>query len=151
WQIQTLTADQGREELVGEDRLWIGGVRGVVERQVWPRAEDAGLRGRDGVAEVVRGCAIGGKSGITERGERDLRDRRIGVANGESVDDASLTEIAPLAIAVEGRILEVGVELGEDLRDEDGVVRDVPRALVRNRNGGRFAVHLDPRRDADRV
>ena len=77
------------------------------------------MRGRHGVAEVVRRYAVGGKAGIGERGEGDFGDRRIGIARREGVDNPSLPEIARLTIPVENGVFEVGVEFSEDLGDED--------------------------------
>ncbi len=74
------------------------------------------LGGRDGVAEVKRGHAVGVKAGIGERLEGDFGDRRIGIARREGVDDPLFPEIARLTIAVEDGVDEVGVEFGEDLR-----------------------------------
>jgi len=44
-----------------------------------------------------------------------------------------LPEVARLTVAVESGVVEVGVEFGEDLGDEDR--GDVPGALIRDRNG----------------
>src|SRR5262249_13946578 len=45
-----------------------------------------------------------------------------------------------LTIAVEKGVFEVGVEFGEDLGDEDR--GDVPRALIRDGNGGGISSNL---------
>ena len=66
-QIQTVAANQRRQELVREHPLRVVRVFGVSGRQVRSRAEDVGLGGRNGVAEVIRGYAVGAKAGIGER------------------------------------------------------------------------------------
>ena len=91
------------------------------------RAEDEGLGGRDGVAEVIRANAVGVKAGIGERLQGDFGDRRIGIARRKGLDHPLLPEIAGLTITVERGVDEVGVELGEDLGDEDRFVRVVCR------------------------
>ena len=64
-QIQTVAANQRRQELVGEHPLRVVRVEGsVAGRRV--RAEDERLGGRAG-AEVIRAHAVGGKAGIGER------------------------------------------------------------------------------------
>ena len=85
------------------------------------RAEDVGLGGRHGVAEVVRRYAVGGKAGIGERLQGDFGDRRIGIARREGLNDPLFPEIARLTIAVESGVFEVGVQFGEDLGDKDRV------------------------------
>jgi hypothetical protein len=63
------------------------------------------------------------------------------MARRKGVDHPALPEITRLPIAVELRVLEVGVEFGEDLRDEDRVVGDVTRPLIRDRNSGGITSH----------
>ena len=118
------------------DRSWLGNTpcglfvfTGSVAGKSGSRAEDVGVGGRDGVAEVIRAHAVGGKAGIGERLQGDFGDRRIGIARREGVDDPLFPEIARLTIAVESGIFEVGVEFGEDLGDEDRVVGALPVPL----------------------
>ena len=103
-------------------------VDGVSARQGRVRAEDerVGLAAHGFRAEVR---AVGGKTGIGERGEGDFGDRRIAIARREGVDDTPLPEIAPLTIPVESGVTEVGVKFSEDLGDEDRFVGSLPVPL----------------------
>ena len=62
----------------------------------------------------------------------------MGLARRKGVDHPALPEITRLTIAVELRVLKVGVEFGEDLGDEDRVVGAVTSPLIRDRNSGGF-------------
>ena len=87
--------------------------------------------------QKARRLALKPESASGDKG--DFGDRRIGIARREGVDDPLFPEIAPLTIAVEDRVDEVGVEFGEDLGDEDCFVRVVAVAVIRDRNGGGIA------------
>ena len=120
-QIQTVAADQRRQELVGEHPLRVVRVDGVSCRQGRVRAEDerVGWAGRGFRAEVR---AVGGEAGIGERGEGDFGDRRLALPAGK----AWTTPRFPRSRAsptVERGVDEGGVEFGEDLGDEDRFVR----------------------------
>src|SRR5262249_31071137 len=120
-QKEAIAANQCRKELVGEHSLRIAGVFGI-GWIVRGRAEDVGLGGRDGAAEVIRRYAVGVKTRIAETREGNFGDWRIGIARREGVDDPLLPEIAILTVTVELEVFEVGIEFGEDLCDKDRVV-----------------------------
>jgi hypothetical protein len=100
---------------------------------VWIRAEDQRVGG--GPTEIIRHNPVRVKAGICEGFQCDLSDRRVAVARRKGVDNALFSLIASLTITVKYRVGKVGVEFGEDISDEDGVIRDVAGALIRDRDG----------------
>src|ERR1700730_8894182 len=117
-QIQTIAANQPRQELIGKHPLRVRRVEGV-GYIVGVRAEDQGVSGSP--AEIIWRDPVGGKAGIYEGLQRDFGDQRIAVARREGMDDALFSEIARLSIAIEDGVYEIGVEFGESVSDEDGV------------------------------
>ena len=136
--IQKVAANHRRQELVGEHPLRVARVERV--GQVAGRAEDVGLGGWDGVAEVrVTRLAL--------KPESESGLRAILVIGGLALPagKAWTTPCFPRSRASPCRrdgVDEVGVALGEDLGDEDRVVGDVAGAPIRDRNSGGIASNL---------
>ena len=122
---------------------------GSVPGNVRVRAEDKRV-GLGGDGFRAEGRPAGVKAGIGYRGEGNFGDRRIGIPRLEGLDDPLFSEIAHLTIAVEHGVVEVGVELGEDLGDEDRFVRVVAVTVIRDRKGGGIAPNIHGP-DGDRV
>ena len=89
-----------------------------------------------------RAHAVDGKARIIEGRESDFGDRRIGIARRKGLDNPSFPEIACLTITVERGVVEVGVEFGEDLGDENRFVRIDLVTVIRDRKGGGIASNI---------
>jgi len=76
-----------------------------------------------GPTEIIWRNPVGLKARICQRFQGDFGDQRIAVARREGVDNALLSEVATLAIAVKDGVGEVGIELGERISNEDDVGR----------------------------